>query len=69
MDLVENEDRNIEVLGNRVVLGEEGQMDGMNTTRQQHGGPDLASDSSGKIEGRCLDLTKVEISICEYSTV
>ena len=52
MDLVENEDRNIEVLGNRVVLGEEGQMDGMNTTRQQHGGPDLASDSWGKIEER-----------------
>ena len=62
MDLVENEDRNIEVLDNRITLREEEQIDEINTTtRQQHGDPYLASDSSGKIEGRRLDMTRVEI--------
>ena len=54
MDLVK---ARIAVLRSRVIVrswGEEGQVNEMNTTGQQHGGPDLtmSSDSSGKIEER-----------------
>ena len=52
MDVVENEDRNVEVLGIFTILGGEGKIDGMNATRQTMGGPDLVSDSSGEIKER-----------------
>ena len=52
MDLVK---ARIAALRSRGIVrswGEEGQVDEMNTTGQQHEGPDLISDSSGKIEER-----------------
>lgn len=47
-----NEDRSIDVLGDRRILGEKGQVNAIKITRQQHRGTNLTCDSLGKIEER-----------------